>query len=290
MNDTPSAQDLVKQEIAPEEQDGQNDALSSYLQAIIDAPESATAHYNLALHYKYKGNWQLSYQHNKKAAELDAESEATWWNLGIAATALKDWRMAKTAWIKCGLSLEVNDSEPSMNIGNTPIRLNPDGAAEVVWCKRIDPARAVILNIPFAASGRRYGDLVLNDGAPVGTRISNGVEYPVLNELQLLSASQYHTYSATIYTGTQTDIDQLDELCQAAEIEMEDWSTIRYLCKQCSEGVPHEHHDQDIQEREAPSERYIGFAATNKTALIRVLSSWSVITLCEYSDVVLELE
>ena len=71
---------------------------------------------------------------------------------------------------------------------------------------------------------------------------------------------------------------------------MEDWSTIRYLCKQCSEGIAHNDHDEDYEERETPSERYIGFASFNEFELAQVLADWSVITLCEYSEVVLELE
>jgi tetratricopeptide (TPR) repeat protein len=289
MSNNTLAQELLEQAIAFGEQNQQEEAVNLYHRAIMAAPEWATPHYNLGLYYKYEGNWQMSYQHNKKAAELDTESEAAWWNLGIAATALRDWRMARTAWIQCGLSLEVNDEEPSMNIGNTPIRLNPDDAGEVVWCKRIDPARAIILNVPLATSGHRYGDLVLNDGAPVGTRISNGVEYPVLNELELLKSSEYHTYSVTINTSMQDDVDKLEELCRLAEVEMEDWSTIRYLCKQCSEGVPHKQHDQNLEERETPSERHIGFAALNKIDLEQVLTDWGIITLCEHSELLLEL-
>jgi tetratricopeptide (TPR) repeat protein len=290
MSNNTLAQDYLEQAFVLGEQDQQEEAVSLYLKAISAAPEWATPHYNLGLHYKYEGNWQLSYQHNKRAVELDTESEAAWWNLGIAATALEDWHTARTAWTKFGLKLEINDEEPSMDLRNIPVRLNLDDAGEVVWCKRIDPARAIILNVPLATSGHRFGDMILNDGAPVGTRISNGVEYSVLNELMLLKSSKHKTYSVTIYTSTQSDIDKLEELCEVAEVEMEDWSTIRYLCKQCSEGVAHQDHDQDIEERETPSERYIGFATINELNLMQVLTDWSVITLCEYSEVVLELE
>lgn len=284
------AQELVEQAIALREQDQKAEAVSFYLKAITAAPEWATPHYNLGLYYKYESNWQLSYQHNKKATELNTESEAAWWNLGIAATVLEDWHTARTAWTQFGLKLEVNDEEPAMALRNIPIRLNPDDAGEVVWCKRIDPARAIILSIPLATSGHRFGDMILNDGAPMGTRISDGEEYSVLNELKLLKPSEYKTYSVTVYTSTQSDIDKLEELCEVAEIEMEDWSTIRYLCKQCSEGIAHKDHDQDNEERETPSERYIGFASFNELRLMQVLTDWSVITLCEYSEVVLELE
>jgi len=60
-----------------------------------------------------------SLEYNKKATELDAENRC-WWNLGIAATALMDWRTARQAWKSFGLSLEINDIEPDMNIAGLP--------------------------------------------------------------------------------------------------------------------------------------------------------------------------
>ena len=154
---------------------------------------------------------------------------------------------------------------------------------------RIDPARAVIDNIPLSSCGHRYGDMVLNDGAPVGVRISDGKEYPVFNELQLLEKSKYSTYSITVYTNAQNHVDKLIELCKSANVEVEDWSAIRILCKQCSEGIPHEYHDDKLKESLQES-RYIGFASLSKQAILNALSNWRSIFLCEHSELILELE
>lgn len=54
-----------------------------------------------------------------------------------------------------------------------------DGNAEVVWCRRLDPARALIRNVPMAESGRGYGDLVLHGGEPKGTRSIEGREVSI---------------------------------------------------------------------------------------------------------------
>jgi hypothetical protein len=70
---------------------------------------------------------------------------------------------------------------------------------------------------------------------------------------------------------------------------MEDWSTVRMLCKQCSEGTAHTDHDHDLQVDE-DSGRYIGLAATNHEAVQQALADWRAITLCEHSAIVLELE
>jgi tetratricopeptide (TPR) repeat protein len=284
-----SAQQLLEQAIELKEQGRFDASIEVYQQVISLEPEWHVPYYNLGLFYKYQCNWQLSYQHNQKAVELDPSNEAAWWNLGIAATVLLDWRTAREAWNYFGLNLEVSDEELTMDLGNVPIRLNPDSDGEVVWCKRIDPARAVIYNVPLAICGHRYGDTVLNDGAPQGYRISNGKEIPVFNELQLLTKSAYKTYSITIHTENQEDIDKLEELCDNAKIEFEDWSTVRMLCKQCSEGTPHETHDNDLKV-ENEDKHNIGFASVTEDAIKQVLTTWRAITLCGHTGLKLELE
>lgn len=235
---------------------------------------------------KNERQWKQLFKENHN---VSPETEAAWWNLGIAATVLKDWHKAREAWSKFGLDLELTNEEPRLNLSNAPIRLNPNENAEVVWCKRIDPARALILNVPLASSGHRFGDLVLNDGAPVGYRISQGVEYPVFNELQLLEKSAYKTYSVTTYVNGQSDIDKLKELCKDVEVELEDWSTVRTLCRKCSEGIPHEDHDQDLNEQEN-RERHLGFAALTREPIIKILADWRAITLCDHTEPSLEIE
>nr|WP_294942692.1 hypothetical protein [uncultured Mucilaginibacter sp.] len=287
--DVISAEQLLQQAIDLEEQGYTEEAISIYHKVIKAAPDWATPYYNLGLIYKYRGEWQLSYANNLTALGMDADNEAARWNLGIAATALSDWRTARESWNHFGLKLDVNDDEPNLNLSSAPVRLKPDDEGEVVWCTRIDPARAIIENIPFASSGRRFGDIILNDGAPVGSRISDGIEYPVFNELQLIQQSDYSTYSITVYTNDQRHIDKLLELCKIEKVEAEDWSTVRMLCKQCSEGTAHEHHDNQLVESDK-DERDIGFASERKQAILNVLNNWRAISLCDHSELVLELE
>lgn len=281
--------ELLEQAIKLEELGKIDEAKEVYYQTIKASPDWGTPYYNLGLIYKYELKWDESLKYNKWAAVKAPENEAAWWNLGIAATALGYWRTARECWNKVGLSYEVNDLPLEEDLGNTPVRLSPNESAEVVWCKRVDPARAVILNIPLPSSNHRFGDLVLNDGAPDGYRISNGKEYPVLNELQLLIKSGYKTYSVLLFNAEQTHVDKLEFLCEEAEIEMEDWTTIRLLCKQCSEGTPHEHHDKDLSKTNI-TERQIAFACTGNHHILEVLDKWRAITLVDSSDLLLELE
>jgi tetratricopeptide (TPR) repeat protein len=272
-----------------EEAGNKEQAINLYNVIIKENPDWSVPYYNLGLIYKYQCDWKQSFHYNKKATELDSSDEAAWWNLGIAATAINNWVVAREAWNHFGLNLEISNAEPNLNLAKAPVRLNPDDDAEVVWCTRIDPARAIIDNIPLPTCKHRYGDIVLNDGAPVGHRISDGIEYPVFNELQLLNRSSFSTYSTIVLTNNQKHIEELISLCNSSNIKIEDWSTIRLLCRQCSEGLPHEKHDSSLQETNNNG-RYIGFACMNKKDIDIMLTNWRAITLCDHEDLILELE
>lgn len=181
-------------------------AALAYGRATRLAPEWSVPWYNLGLVRKYQRQWAESLRCNLRATELDPEDEAAWWNAGIAATALGDWEVARLAWEAVGIKLPPGEGEIRMRLGLTPIRLNPDGQGEVVWCERIDPARAIIRNVPLPESGHRYGDLQLHDGAPNGTRVYQGQEMPVFDALQLLQASLYTTYQVRVRVGDEEDV------------------------------------------------------------------------------------
>ncbi len=135
--------------IALEERGESARAEENYRRAIRWDRRWSVPWYNLGLLYKGQGNWPESLRHNRRAVELDSSDEAAWWNLGIAATALGEWREARAAWRACGIEIPEGDGPPDLDFGLVPIRLDPAGCGEVVWCRRIDPARAVIRNVPL---------------------------------------------------------------------------------------------------------------------------------------------
>src|SRR6185436_9533696 len=155
------------------------EAIVYYEKAIKAAPDWSVPWYNLGLLYKYEHNWSESLRCNRRAAELDPQDEAAWWNLGIAATALNNWPEARRAWKAFGIELPEGEGPIEEDYAATPISLNSTDGGEVVWCRRIDPARAIIDSIPFPKSGHRYSDLLLHDGAPNGYRMIQGQEVPV---------------------------------------------------------------------------------------------------------------
>jgi Tetratricopeptide repeat len=258
------------------EEAGETDrAIESYLRAIESDPSWSVPWFNLGLLYKRLHNWPESFRHNKRATELNPGDEAAWWNLGIAATALGDWQQARAAWRAYGIDMPDGDGPPDLDYGPTPIRINPDGGdyePEVLWCRRIDPARAIIDNVPLPDSGHRCGDLLLHDGAPAGTRVHNGVELAVFNELAVLQPSESGTFIVTLGGFTASEAAALVDAIDNSGLTAEDWTAnIRYLCKACSEGnVEHEHEEPEDDEA---GERRIGVAAPNERAVRDVLAT-----------------
>ncbi len=248
-------------------------------QNIIDMDGSWSApYYNLGLIYKYRCQWEKSYEFNLKATELDEEDEAAWWNLGIACTALKKWREAREAWNQFGLELDINDKEVEMDIGRTPVRLLN---GEVIWATRICPARAYIDNVPLKESGHSYNDLILIDGAPTGKRIYDGVEYSVFDELEIIEPSGYRTYSLGVKVKHLDDILDLEDACYMKNYGFENWTeAIRILCRQCSEGLPHETHDEEL--KKDVEEYNLAIATKQRGELDSILSAWE-----EENDVVI---
>lgn len=244
------------------EEAGQSErAVVNYRRAIRWDRHWSVPWFNLGLLFKRQRNWPESLTHNEQATALNHADEGAWWNLGIAATALGEWRKARAAWRACGIEVPDGDGPPELDFGPVPIRLNPAEDAEVVWCKRIDPARGVILNVPLPRSNHRCGDLLLHDGSQEGSRVWRGVEAPVFNELELLQPSPLGTYVVEISGLDDSGAKALIERASEEHLEAEDWSlNIRYLCKECGEGRVDHAHDRGAQE----GHRTFGVAAVSE--------------------------
>ncbi|MDO5693438.1 MAG: tetratricopeptide repeat protein [Pseudomonadota bacterium] len=214
-------------------------ALDLYAQAARVQPLWAAPWFNIGLIHKYRGDWAASLSANQEALRRDPEHEGAIWNAGIAATALGQWRLARAMWRRYGIDMADSDAPCDMGASLTPIRVNPREAPEVLWADRIDPARAIIRSIPTEAAQRRYGDLLLHDGAPNGYRRLHGQEMAVFDELQVLAPSAFATWELQV---EGLDAEQADALAQRftdADVPAENWSTsLHLLCRACSEGRP----------------------------------------------------
>jgi tetratricopeptide (TPR) repeat protein len=272
---TPHEQEADELHERARELDDPEQALAMYRRVLELDPKRPTTLYNIGLIYKYRGDWQLSREFNQRSVHLSPEDEAANWNLAIAATALRDWATARAVWRRLGILEEEGEGPIEVNFGRTPVRLNPDDAGEVVWGDRIDPVRVRVLNVPYPESGFRYGDIVLHDGAPVGSRESEGREYSVFNVLELFEASSFSTYHAEVRIERDCDAEELTQALDDAGVIHEDWTrSVRILCEQCSEGRAHEQHDHDLQ-REWQDRHLIGLAVCDPAEAQRIITQWS---------------
>lgn len=209
-----------------------------------DLPAAESWWYNAALAHKFLGNWAKAYELGREAAAraTPGTEDPAYWNLGIASTILEDWATARDAWRGYGLTIPDGDGEIDADFGAAPIRL---ACGEVVWARRLCPARARVLNVPTPESGRRFGEVVVHDGAPNGERMVNGQSFPVFDELLLFRASELPTSTVEVTAGAAEDVRGLAELFDEHGYAAEPASGVRMICACCSEGsVAQDQHHQ----------------------------------------------
>jgi hypothetical protein len=129
----------------------------------------------------------------------------------------------------------------------------------------------LVENVPLPESNRRCDDIILHDGAPEGTRLNGGEEYPVFDELEVWRVSKHSTFEVDLHAPNDTAFESLVARCQTEQFGIEDWSTIRNLCDACSRGTPDEHHCFGL----TAGERRYGFAAQSEDGLRKVLKEWA---------------
>jgi hypothetical protein len=196
--------------------------------------------YDAALAQKFLRNWVEAYRLGIRAAELAGRGkhDPAFWNLGIAATILRDWTTARDAWEGFGITVPPGDGPIEGDFGRVCVRLNAAegaGGAEVVWAQRLCPARAQVINVPFDTT-RRYGEIVVHDGEPKGNRVVGDQTFRVFDELVLLVPSDLPTLAVTVTAAEPADLEALADLLDEHGFGFEPLSNGLVLCKCCSEG------------------------------------------------------
>jgi hypothetical protein len=255
------------------DEEGQLDAAAVAYQELLELePRHAPAWFNLSLIHKQSRRWPALLACCQRVLALDPSDEGARWNLGIAATALRDWPTARAAWRAYGLSVPDGEGPPDLDFGLTPIRINPTDGAEVVWCQRVDPARAVVENVPFPDSGHRWHDILLHDGEPHGERTLGGQPVPVFDELERWEPSDTPTLTVALEAPDRESAEALVDAVRESGWAAEDWSeSVRVLCRACSRSRV------DGEDPAAPTwhpHRHFGIAAPPAVA-DRLLAAWT---------------
>ncbi|WP_328473916.1 hypothetical protein OHA21_13790 [Actinoplanes sp. NBC_00393] len=191
--------------------------------------------FDAALAYKFAGNWPRAYATGRTAIGFvpRGRGEPAFWNLGIAATMLREWAVARDCWAGFGLDLPPGDGPIHEDLGPVCIRLGDVG--EVVWARRLCPARARVISVPFDTS-RRFGEVLVHDGAPTGERELEGRTVPVFDEIAIFEASSTVTLSVLVTAATPDDLAQLQTGFARRGLGVEVLAARLDLCACCSGG------------------------------------------------------
>jgi len=266
-----SSEELVATGLTLEDRGDRGGAELAYKAAAEASPEWSVPYFNLGLLFKQQSRWEEALEVNQKVVQLAPGDTGAWWNLGIAATALGKWVEARQAWSACGLTPPPGDGPPDFHFGTTPVRLDPNGAGEVVWAHRMDPARSRIISVPLPATDYNHGDVLLTDGAPDGHRVVNGRELPVFNVLTRLAKSQFRKFVVELASATPDRVDALVHHADVLGGVAEHWGqSTRILCADCSRGIPHQHEPDDSE----PAHPHCGLAARDATHAETIIAAW----------------
>jgi hypothetical protein len=228
---------------------GEHDAaIEAYREYVAINPRSEAAWFNLGLEYKRLRDWENSARCNRQAVELKpTPRQPAWWNLGIAATALRDWPTARAAWRGYGVKLPDGEGPIDLDLGLAPVQMNDADRPFLVWCRRVDPARAVIARIPPPKSAYHWGDCILHDGEPKGTTRAQHRVFDIFEELECWQPSGLPTIKVTVNAPSSEDADALTDGFTRLGLGAEDWTrSLLNQCTACAENVPHERHDESV--------------------------------------------
>lgn len=227
-------------------------ALDAYEEAIRDGGDTWALWADVAIAAKQTRHFTRAHEAARRSVEGGAPGgDGVFWNLGIAATAVGAWEDARRAWKACGIPIPDGHGEISLDLGLTPVRLEPGKAKEIVWGQRICPARVVLRSIPIAVPERRHGDVVLHDGQPQGKVADHeGIHRSVFDVLDVLVPSPARTYLAKVVAPDAASFALLRAALAKRGHVTEDWTgTLAAHCPRCAAAVEHAHEGRWAIER-----------------------------------------
>lgn len=252
-------------------------AVKLYKKTIRLNPEFPTAYRHLGMIYSDRKEWKPAFHYWKKAVSLDTDDRDAWWQMGLAATALKKLRIAQSIWSKFGLE------KPDLNqpLG---LRLKHADGFEILWMQPLDASRCRILSIPHPGSDLRFRQMMLYDRrGEKGFNVVKHHRIPVFDAVDRLKGSPYQTFSCLLHTSETAAIDRLERLCHDAGLGFEVWSNAsRSLTFNQASTFPEYYND--ILPKSNKGATLVAMAALHPAEVERVLNNWQIIHLEQYSD------
>lgn len=281
MNLPPDHKQLFEEARRYEELGDVYHATKLYKRVIKLAPDWVDAYAALGSIYFWRKEWKPCFHYCKKAVAIQPDLRDSWWQLGMAAYALKKPRLARSVWAKFGM----------LEIARQPegLRLVYNNTFEILWMQAVNASAARIMSIPHPDSGFRFRDLVLYNRQLIGHHIVAQKRVPVYDEMGVFKRSPYDTYSCLIHHVTEEQIKQLEKLCYDARLGFEVWSNAaRGMVVDNPQAFP-EFYGRSILPSEESTENLhehalIAIAAIHQAEVIHVLDAWQVIALGQYSD------
>ena len=252
-------------------------AIKLYRRLIKMRPEGVVPYRRLGQIYKHRREWKPTFHYCKRSVALDATDRTSWWNLGIAATGLKKYRMARSVWAKFGHNDRAGARHP---LG---LQIRHQGQYEILWMKPLDPCRGEIISIPHPGSGLHYKQVMLYDREPVGHHVINRRRIAIQAELGSHRLSPFQTFSCLLHTGSEAAIQQLDKMCQKAGVGFEVWSNaLRAFTPEHRRAFPEYY--ADLLPKENRDQCLVALAATHEAEVLHLLDAWQLVSLASYSD------
>ncbi|RMG88734.1 MAG: hypothetical protein D6714_00190 [Bacteroidetes bacterium] len=247
------------------------------------APDWSAPFSLLSLIYKTRNEWHPTLYYSHKAVSNNPFDERAWTNMAIAATALRKWLTARKAWNHVGYDFPEKNQVINMDLGLVAVRINSQSRPEIVWARRVCPARARIQSIPQPASELRFEDLILTDAEPCGFHIQNGIRRPVFEALQLLKPSRKWTFIARLNTDNPADVLTLERICAEAGLGFDNWSkAIRQLTASSNPQLP-EYFQDSFANNPSFDHQLVAISAEWQMEVRQVLEAWKIVTLKSYS-------
>lgn len=253
-------------------------AVKLYRKVIKLAPKWAPPYLRMAMLYKDRREWKPTFHYSKKVAELNPKNEEGWKIYGLAATALREPKLAAEIWHHLGLEAEQKEEK---RIAPIAILLPQENQKEVVWARRVDPVRARIISIPQPASGHRFDDCVLIDPFQQGVRMVGDRRIPVYETLDLFERSAFQTFGLWVALEKMASLEVLSGLCREFGLGFDNWSLATRLLMNRQRAGDLEYHSFP---QPTDQQRWLlAIAARQKVQVLKVLRQWQSLTSEEHS-------